>query len=78
MKSSTYTSRSWIRLVVSWSRMVGSVPGLGMQRFSRGCSWSGVLLSLRVWAMSRAVSDAEQKKAGDSHQPIWRLVGTTS
>ena len=26
---------------------------------------------------SRAVSDAAQKNGGDSHQPIWRLLGTT-
>jgi len=64
--------------MASWSQMVGSVPGLGMQRFLRGCSGRQVLLSPKFWAMSHAVSEAEQKNAGDSHQPIWRLVGMTS
>ena len=40
--------------------------------------WGGICTSCRSESMtSQAVSEAAQKKGGDSHHPIWRHLGTT-
>jgi len=58
--------------------MIGRVSVGRRHMFSSGCSGKVELALLRrSCAMSQAVSDAEQKKAGDLHHPIWRHKGTT-
>ncbi len=58
--------------------MAGSTLVIGMQRCSNGwCSGNVVVVEMSCCATSWAVSEAVQKNAHDSHQPIWRLVGTT-
>jgi len=55
----------------------GRVPGGGRHKCSRGWGGNAADESRSSWAISRMVSEAEQKKASDLHQPIWRQVGTT-
>jgi len=77
MKLSMYTSRSLTNFSCVFSFIVGNVPGVSMHRFSRGCGASSAIPSVSSCAISHVVFDAMQKRAGDSHHPIWRLVGTT-
>eukprot|EP00957_Ditylum_brightwellii_P207681 15354021-Ditylum_brightwellii.AAC.4 len=64
------------------SRCVGDVGHLcGSNWFiilsSNLCGLKCILLSIRNWITLQTVSEAEQKNDGDSHWPIWRLLGTT-
>ena len=73
MKSSTKTS---ISAMVEVRSDVGKSVKCGGSIFvSNGCAGRGVLR--RDAIVSRAVSDAAQKNAGDLHQPICRQLGTT-
>ena len=81
MKSSTYTSNIVVGWFGAWllfcSLLVGGVGG--SMCCSKGCfgrCWCGIP-SYIVSMTSLAVSVAVQKSGGDSHHPIWRLVGTT-
>ena len=73
MKSSTKTSR----MVTGMAGAVGlNAFGTSMCSYLCGGSWTWLLSS--YWIISRAVSDAVQKKGGNSHHPICSASGATS
>ena len=74
MKSSTKTSSKDMVLVRSSIGKV--VKFVGSILDSKGCG--GRSVPRREAMTSLAVSDAAQKNGGDSHHPIWRLLGTSS
>jgi len=77
MKSSTYTLSSCFKAMVLETVMDGNMPAGGRQRFLVGVM-VGHGCSVSFWARSHAALDAVQKKAGDLHQPICKVVGTMS
>ena len=74
MKSWTKTSTRLMKVVVARSRNCGEAS-CGISPLNR-CSGS-CTSSRRASMTSRTVSDAAQKKGGDSHQPICKQFGTT-